>query len=259
MIVKAKNANAKVVNITELIQNAFIDKYLLTPLYELPNKVVYINFPVAKNIENPSEREKNAATRTIGTLRNNLKEKKYPDIYENEDPEYIKDVLDGWKLNNHVGYDTLMDKHTKYVNITDGHREIKRNGKRFVGNQGKVLFFGNSVMYGIGSDDENTLPSLFAKYTDLYTENRANFSMNDFVRSSNLIKSMKFNDEDVIVIGLHLPLKANMKHKVNKYIDMQPYFNHPRMYDDEVFVDMTHLNKHGYKLMAETLIKNLEL
>ncbi|UEG66979.1 hypothetical protein GZH44_00145 [Weissella hellenica] len=253
LIAKAKQANATILDIYELVHQAYIDKYLVTPLQQLNNKTIFINLPTSSKIKNPSDGEKRASKITIGTVRNNLRKKDYPDVLRQFDDEYITEVLDGWKLKNYTGYDKLVDSQSKYVNIVNGHRQIKINGQNFINSDGRVLFFGNSVIYGIGSDDDHTLPSLFAKKSNIHTENMANFSMNDFVRATNLIKQMNFRSNDIIVIGVHLPLDLKLQAKVDQYVDMQPYFDHPRLIDDDVFIDMTHMNKNGYEIMAHVL------
>lgn len=254
----AREANAKVLNITDLIQEAYLDKFLVTPLTEIPNKTVYINLPTVKHISKPSEYEKAAAHRTIKEVRNNLTKGILPDIYKGMNSEYVSEVLSGWTLENHLGFDKLQDSEGKYVNISDGHRKINVNGQSFISGTGKAMFFGNSVIYGIGSDDDHNLPSLFAKMTDIATENMANFSMNDFVRATNLIKRTDFDEEDVVIIGVHQPLNKYFQKKVNNYVDMQPYFDHPRDFENEVFVDMTHMTKDGYKVMAQVLADKLK-
>lgn len=256
LIEKAKAAGAKILDIYKLVHEAYIDKYLITPLTELSNKVLFLNLPTATKIKNPSEGEVNASKHTIGVVRNNLQKNIYPEVLKQFNSEYIHDVLDGWNLEHHIGYDTLVESHKKYVNVVDGHRYIKNNGQNFINGNGRVLFFGNSVIYGIGSDDDHNLPSLFAKKSNIHTQNLANFSMNDFVRGINLIKQFEFTQNDVVVIGVHLPLSGKLKNKLDYYIDMQQYFDHPRIYDDDVFIDMTHLNMYGYEIMAQALIEN---
>ena len=38
---------------------------------------------------------------------------------------------------------------------------------------------------------------------------------------------------------------------------MQKYFDHPREFENDVFLDMSHLNKYGYEIMAEALINEV--
>lgn len=253
----AREANTKILTITDLIQEAYLDKFLITPLMELSNKTVYINLPTVRGISNPSEYEKVAVHRTIKEVRNNLSKGILPEIYKGMSYEYVSEVLNGWTLENHLGFDKLKDSEGKYVNITNGHRKINNNGQLFINKTGKVMFFGNSVIYGIGSDDDHNLPSLFAKMTNIATENMANFSMNDFVRATNLIKNTDFDSEDIVIIGVHQPLNKYFQKKVGNYVDMQPYFDHPRDFDNEFFVDMTHMTKDGYKIMAQVLASKL--
>ena len=88
-------------------------------------------------------------------------------------------------------------------------------------------------------------------------ENRANFSMNDYVRSTNLLKQIDISDEDIIVFGTHLALTVEQQNMLNgEYIDMQPYFERPHEMG-EVFLDMTHMNKVGYEKMASVVYNYL--
>src|SRR5699024_928489 len=114
LIAKAKQANATILDIYELVHQAYIDKYLVTPLQQLNNKTIFINLPTSSKIKNPSDGEKRASKITIGTVRNNLRKKDYPDVLRQFDDEYITEVLDGWKLKNYTGYDKLVDSQSKY-------------------------------------------------------------------------------------------------------------------------------------------------
>jgi len=259
IVSNAQKSGAKVINIIDLITEAYIEKFLIDPLNKLSNVTYYVNLPTAKKIKNPTITEGKAANITIKSIRNNLKDKVYPDALKEFNSEYIIDVLNGWSLDKNAGYDTLVDSKSEYVNIVDGHRIIPQNGHQFNENNGRVLFFGNSVIYGIGSDDQNTIPSLFTQKTDVYSENRANFSMNDFVRATNFMSHFEFNEDDIVVMGVHLPLSSRLQKKLDNYIDVQPYFDHPRMIEKDVFIDMTHMNKYGYEIIAQVLSDKINI
>lgn len=255
---KLEKSNVITYDFPQLVQEAFVDKYLLEVLYKQKLLTVYIAFPTAKKIKNKSRVDKIAAKMTIGSVRANAKHGIFPDALKNFSKEYCQDVIYGWKLvNKDGGYDRLVDYKSRYANVHGGRRNVPRNGTKTVGESGRIMFYGNSVMYGIGSDDENTLPSLVANKTGLIVENNANFSMNDFVRGTNLIEATNFNRDDIIVFGSHLELTSEQQKKIDIYIDMQDYFEYNEL-RREVFLDVTHLNKYGYEILAKVLIKRMK-
>lgn len=258
---------AKVIYLKDLINEAFNNRVLVAPLNKLQSqnkKVLYVVFPTATKIKNKSVLEEKVSQLTIATTRANLKQGIIPEalLRFGENKVYANDVLDGWGLQSHEGgYDTLTDKTSTFVNRKNGYRLSPINEKENKDNK-KVYFFGNSVMYGIGSDDVHTLPNLVGRNAlsdnkSIYVENRANFSMNDYVRSTNLLKQIDISDEDIIVFGTHLALTVEQQNMLNgEYIDMQPYFERPHEMG-EVFLDMTHMNKVGYEKMASVVYNYL--
>lgn len=263
-----KKRHIRTLNLVDIVQKAIENKVLLDPLAQLSSagiQVIYLNFPRAYDVKNKTENEEVASKTTIGNIRQLKKDKIYPLALKkvSDDQEYFDEVTDGWTLTPQKGsFDFLQDKTGKFVNIKGGHRVIP---DYLNSSDSKTMyFFGNSVMYGIGTDDENTLPSLIAKeiksrLKNLYhIKNMANFSMNDYVRGTNLIKSINFNNSDIVVFGAHLPLSKYQQQMIGGvYIDMQPYFDRPNGLD-EVFLDMTHLNAIGYKFMADIFLDVVE-
>ncbi|WP_404975211.1 hypothetical protein [Weissella paramesenteroides] len=257
-IIKNAIANkANVLYLSKIIRRAYRKKYLIDPLLNSPAKTIYIELPTSKRIKLPTESENIASHTSIGMIRRAAKKGIYPKSLNGMSDEYIQDVLYGWDLEKKLGYDILKDHKSEFANVKNGHRIIPENGVNKINNNGKVYFFGNSVIYGIGSDDGNTLPSLFAKKMNLVTENKANFSMNDFVRGTNLVKNTYFSPDDVIIFGSHEILEKDEQSAFDKYINMQKYFDHPRKYEEEVFLDMTHLNKYGYEIMTDALMREV--
>jgi len=274
----AKNNGATILYLSQVVAQAFNDRYIVQPLVDAASQgatVVAVKFPRAADVINKSAHEEVASKTTIAKIRADLRKGIYPDILSNlnVDETYMTEVLAGWKVVPHEGgFDTLQDKSGKYVNIVNGHRvipimdevtekqsELETPENR---NLGKVQFFGNSVMYGIGSDDENTLPSLIAeKYISegkqYKFENLANFSMNDYVRAGNLMNSMKFTEHDIVIFGSHLNFEPDQIKAIGGYyINLQPTFDRPHD-SGEVFIDMTHMNRNGYKNAAEKVYEYL--
>jgi lysophospholipase L1-like esterase len=106
----------------------------------------------------------------------------------------------------------------------------------------------------VGTDDKNTLPVLMEeKLKDYSIKNFANFSMADFARGIQLVNSMKFNSDDIIVFGSHSEFTENQIKIFNgQYINLQKYYDRPHNFG-EIFTDMTHMNQTGYKIMVEAL------
>lgn len=258
IIQKAIKSGAKVLYLSKIISKAYRKKYLIDPIVNSKAKCVYVELPTSGRIKNPSESEKIAAQTPISLVRKNAKEFIYPLALDGMSDEYVRNVLHGWDLERNLGFDVLKEYQSRYANVHAGHRIIPKNGLNNVKNNGKVYFFGNSVIYGIGSDDENTLPSLFAQKNNLITKNLANFSMNDYVRGTNLLKKMDFQTDDVIIFGSHEILEKDEQSLFDEYVSMQKYFDHPRKFENDVFLDMSHLNKYGYEIMAEALINEVD-
>ncbi|MFL1695585.1 hypothetical protein ACJQWY_02050 [Weissella kandleri] len=249
-----------------ILDAAFTNKVLVNPLeeiYKLGAQVLYVHFPTAQNIKNKSAYEIQAAQTSIAKIREMARNNQFlQSLLElNESPEYMRQVIDGWALDTYAGYDLLKDKAETYVNIQDGHRAIpdeqKTHGAR------NVYFLGNSVMYGIGSDDANTVPSIISEKAKedglaVNVENRANFSMNDYIRGANLLKHLPIHENDVVVFESHQALNAQQQAALKgNYLDLQPYVERPHD-AGELFVDMTHLTRKGYRRISEPVYEALQ-
>ncbi|KRN75807.1 hypothetical protein IV73_GL000306 [Weissella kandleri] len=263
---RLRQSGAEVIPFNAILNAAFINKVLVNPLaktYELGAQVLYVRFPTSKGIQNKSAYERQAAQTSISKIREMARHDQFPQslLELNESSEYMQQVIDGWSLDTYAGYDLLQDKAETYVNIQDGHRMIpdeqKTQGER------NVYFLGNSVMYGIGSDDANTIPSIIAEKAKadglvVNVENRANFSMNDYIRGTNLLKHLPIHGNDVVVFGSHQTLNAKQQAALKgNYLDLQPYVERPHD-DGELFVDMTHLTRKGYRRISEPVYEVLK-
>lgn len=261
-----KNRGVKIIDFSKVVYHSVINKVLVRPLQQVKesgNQVVYVRFPQSNKIKNKSDLEQIAAKTSIGKIRSEIKNGEYPAGLTSLDVsvDYMKQVIAGWKLvPQDAAYDLLEDKQEEFVNIQGGHRIIPADQNQK--SERTIYLFGNSVMYGIGSDDRHTLPSLLAgllKNNEFhyYVKNMANFSMNDYVRGTNLMKSIHFQKEDIIIFGSHESMSEDQQHIFGgEYIDMTKYFDRPHSMG-EVFLDMTHLNKNGYNKMAVELYNNL--
>ncbi|MFL1695581.1 hypothetical protein ACJQWY_02030 [Weissella kandleri] len=256
---KFESNDARILNFDSLLQEAFVEKYLVDQLNSIKNKTIYIKFPVLKDVKNPSEIEKNRSNITIGKVRSEVKNNILPESLSrfNDDGDYAKNVMEGWRLDTTGDYDKMVDRELKYSNISDGYRVIPDNGKKLINGKGSFYFFGNSVMFGVGSDDAHTIPAYFAKKTNYSSKMRANFSMNDFVRGVSLMKGIDFKDDDVVVFGGHVVLSERQQKSIDMYIDMTDEFSRPHDYG-EIFTDMTHMNKVGYEIIADALIHSID-
>lgn len=259
-----EKVGATVIRIQTVVARAYTSSVVVDPLSELSSqgvKLCYVQFPRVTFIKNKSAGEEVAAKTTIAKIRSEINVDVIPEALKgiSNDPDYAKQVISGWNTQSKEGsYDVLQDKKEKYVNITNGHREIPVDMNQ--SSDKTIYFFGNSVMYGIGSDDYNTLPSLFSqliknnKYK-YHVVNMANFSMNDFIRGTNYVKSIMFKPGDIVVFGAHLALNERQKDRLNgEYFNMQPFFERPHDMG-EVFLDMTHMNRIGYNKMANEFYK----
>ena len=91
-----------------------------------------------------------------------------------------------WRLDDFKG---------KHINITNGIRQTKK--PKEVNNDNVFWFFGGSAMWGTGSDDNRTIPSLFAQKTNFISKNYGN--TNYVARQSYELlfnEYMKLNQED---------------------------------------------------------------
>lgn len=263
---KLRENGVQIISLRKIVTKAYNEKFVLGPLRDLKKQgvsAIMVRFPRLKEVENKTESEEKSANLAIKVLRENLKKNIYPEVYKElgVNEEYIDDVLSGWQLVSHPeGYDTLKDKSSKYVNIVNGQRVVNTDPEHNLANKlkltspSKLYFFGNSVMFGIGSDDDYTIPNLIAQKVPKYSvENKANFSMSDVVRGINLAKHTKYNKGDVVVFGSHLNLEQDEIDSLGAgYINLQDAYNRPHDYG-EVFVDMTHMTKNGYQIAADTL------
>lgn len=251
------NKPCKVIYLSDIIRELYEENIIYEPLQTYIEskaaKLFYLQMPIAKGIKNPTESERNKANISIGTVRQQLG-KYNPDSLRNESQKYIDEVMAGWELESVGNLKLLKDKCGKYVNISKHNRVVPDQPQVLPSRT--VYIFGNSVAYGIGSDDSRNLSGYLQKLFNkdnkyILVKNMANFSMNDYVHGVDYILSTPLKENDIVIFASHL--ESNKENNIKT----QHLFDRPADHG-EVFTDMTHLNSVGYKIIAEYLFSKLK-
>ena len=125
---------------------------------------------------------------------------------------------------------------------------------------GTVYMFGHSFIFGIGSEDKHTISSHLQRELNEYYGNLniisklvincANFSGVDYPFMFQLMDTITFQENDIIVIPVDYRFSSDIALKYGFYIcSTQTAFDRPHEMG-EVFVDGGHLNSEGNKTIA---------
>ena len=157
----------------------------------------------------------------------------------------------------------ISDSTGKYVNNRGGYRVTDNTPKEFINT---VYMFGNSVCYGLGTDDENTIASILQKEIQKYYENDNIYSVLNCANGGGLNcyeqwKSFRYHmpqDGDIAVFIMKFSnLLKEIYSQQFLWYDAADILNRPHNMGD-IYFDNCHFNAVGYKACGEYLMQSLK-
>lgn len=266
-IYKMYNNSILIISIKELITLSYYINITIKNIREKNknNHILLVRLPLMKYEKvKLSSTEKILKTMSFNTelLRSNPEfiHDLYSDIKENSD-EYIKNIFTEIPIINIDGEIKHIDINTKYVNIINGLRYTHYQPDEYIK---EINIYGNCFAFGFGTDDKRTISSFLQKKFNNIKVN--NYGVWGGEYENRVLKS-KLNDEDIIII-LSLETSFPLKEKADIY---NIFFNKLKEinvdYDelseilfntkDKLWIDATHINHRGYKIIAEYLYKKI--
>ncbi len=217
----------------------------LEKISALSNSLYLFSAPRINEITKPSEKEIN---NYINQSKNYDILCPIKDLNQDEKNIYINEVIKGNSLlviNNDY---YLPNYNGKYLNVINNKRYTKFQNNDY---KYKIYVLGDSVAYGRGCEDKNTVPSLIQKYL--------NYETNDFlvvncgviggkISLNDVLDEIKKGDI-VIVYGYFINIFRNIT-------SLSYLFNRPHNFG-EVFWDDHHLNYIGNDIVAKEIVKTL--
>lgn len=230
------------------------------------NHILLIRLPLMKYEKtNLSNSEKILKTMSFNTelLRSNPEflQDLYSDIKEYSN-EYIKNIFTEIPIVNINGEIKHIDISTKYVNIINGLRYTFNQPEEY---SKEINIYGNCFAFGFGTDDKRTIASFLQKKFDNIKINNYGVWGGDY---ENRILKTNLNEDDIIII-LSLETSFPLKEKEEIY---NIFFNKLKELNinyeelsyelfnskDKLWIDATHINHRGYKIIAEHLYKRIK-
>jgi [citrate (pro-3S)-lyase] ligase len=177
----------------------------------------------------------------------------------------MDEILNGFSFVSQDGQNRLMDRNGPYVNIISGYRVTTDQPEDY---DGYIYFFGQSIIYGLGNEDKDTIPSCLQRQLNSYCAknglkpkrviNAANFYWQFYYQAYKFANSMHFTAKDILVFAFENHTFPAWTCTMYKGItcNTQKLFDRPHNMG-EVFIDRTHVNRYGNKAIAKSLLKTI--
>jgi coenzyme F420-reducing hydrogenase beta subunit len=221
---------------------------------EIP--IVVLNHPSVFSVVNPSEIEKEILKPNTDTDK----------IYQNtfavygKDKQYFTKTLKLFETIKRNGRIVLMDVDEDTRKVVGNKlvtSDLSHNAKH------TVLFFGNSICGGIGTDYTHTTESALQRYLNAEYNGESPFNVLNCVTTGGTTPhevARAFEYEpirrgDIIVFYMNFDMLSHEIWQENfLWVETQPFFNRPHPFG-EIFLDKNnHLNHIGYAKTAEILL-----
>ncbi len=270
LIKRVDNYKERVLRISDLnyysiIKNSIFDKALEYQRSNPDMKVAVLNMTRVYEIDNPSENEINVKLKQANKLNGSQKQDIINKVYFDRgfDENYLNSVIRILKTVNNGGIDFMVDESGEYRNCVGGYRVTKNIPDDFVNT---IYFFGNSVCFGLGTDDDYTIQSVLQRELNEHYNADSPYSVLNCANGggANAIaqaKSFDFHapvngDMVVFCMGFGDLLKDVYKDKL-LWVDTRDVLNRPHDLG-EIFFDIDHMNRFGYEACGKLLAKALK-
>jgi len=225
-------------------------------------KVVVMSLPSLWYVRNRSEYENYLLSRDK-SKQNYTEPYVFPAL--GKDAEYAKDVDRGFNAFEKNGVYFLQDFTSKYANCTAGYRvttDLPDHADR------TIYFFGNSVCFGMKSDDEHTIQSVVQreinKDPDVGSYKVLNCGNGGHPNYSRMWKSIEYhrpgNDDVIFLMGWFSKLTRDVYQ--DRVIWLWPQveehiFDRPHLLGDYVYADPIHYTYIGYEALGMYVARKL--
>lgn len=223
-------------------------------------KIAFMNMPTVWDIDQKTEQERHLVP---SDPKRNLQQI-YETVFRKNGfgNEYIAEVTKLIQATTNNGVNFIVDKKGKYVNAVNGYRVTTDVPTDFIST---VYLFGNSVCYGVGTDDEHTIASALqrelngqygahAPYSVLNCSNGARLNCVDQWKSFEYHAPQ--NGDIAVFIMNYGKLAEEMYQKDFIWCNGKRVLNRPHDMG-EIFWDVDHVNAKGYEACGKLLGKTL--
>ncbi|MDR3346545.1 MAG: adenylyltransferase/cytidyltransferase family protein [Campylobacteraceae bacterium] len=268
----ADQTKAKVFHLLDIISKAYDTQFFIEPLMKIKNEnpdipIIILSTPVIKKVKNKSKNESNIVNKTVDIkgVRKNINSNT-PAIplslsRFNNTLEYNREILRPFYLTKTAAnIQTPVNYEGKHVNVINSFRLTVDQPDNYTN---VIYVFGHSAVYGLGSSDEDTIPSNLQKLINKYTDknrsycvvNYANHAGADFGYQIDLMKNTIFKTGDIIISTISASaIDIAKKHFI--VCEIQQAFERPHDMG-EVFIDNIHMNKIGNQKVAKLLFQTI--
>ncbi len=154
-----------------------VKNFLLEPLKKYKQNganipVLIFNMPQSNEIENSSELERYLSSDASSYDKNKIRQKVF--LENGYDAGYINEVVKRMEIVKRGKTNFVIDKTDTYVNVVNGCRVTTDVPEVF---ENTIYFFGNSVCFGLGADDCNTIESHLQRMINQYYGNNTCYSV----------------------------------------------------------------------------------
>ncbi len=259
-----KEKGVDVQKLGELNQYSHLKRMVLDPILQYKSKLDFLpcfllDMPKSYEIKNASEIEKDM----ISGRKNPQKIKEQVFTTNGYDDEYYRQATAGIPIRKVGKFQFVDDISGKYVNASGGYRKTVPECKKY---KRTIYAFGNSICYGLGSDDEHTIPSVIqrcindSKYEGNYSV--LNCANGGGLNSKAIIDSFYYhlpqNGDIVLVLMSDIPDIIIDQYKDQFHIcDGKKILYRPHQLG-EIFWDLNHVNAKGYTALGESIFEELE-
>lgn len=226
-------------------------------------KLSVFSSPSVYKIKNPSELEQDIRKNHPNHNRLQVSQ----EVFEKNgfDAEYIKEVTA--PINVKKGrIDKLVDKTGKYVNVVNGYRLTTDTPTDY---SNTVYMFGNSICYGFGAGDSETIASVMQREINEHWQELGKYSVLNCANGGGLnakqmMQSINYHmpqNGDVIVIAMSDMTELLQEIYEDRFIwcNGKDVLDRPHSYG-EIYFDINHVNAKGQeicgKYLAEILFQN---
>ncbi|MFV0364653.1 MAG: hypothetical protein ACK5LL_16410 [Suipraeoptans sp.] len=270
-----EETGANVIHILDILELDYSIKKNIDPIVGIveqypSTKFVFSNYPDIRRIQNKSEHEKSIVRRNISSAVLSESPEKYLDqiipAFEQYgfSERYISTVTGHIDVEGIDGLHFRADRKDEFINCFDGFRETSFRPDQF---STRVFMFGNSLVFGRGADDSQTMASVLQRRIIEYSNK--NSSVPQVVQNcangsrdyNDLISRFPFEKNDIAILFINaseLELEYLKKVKGFTCCNMQSVVERPNKMN-EIFYDVSsHMNFVGYEACANKLFGILE-
>ena len=248
----------KLIYIDQLLNKFISFTYAERPLLHYLNhhknvKIIVTNNPYLKINQFSTDYERAICNGDIHNLRERLRENKGSshianryDIFGYSNEEVLNLLEMSGAKTNLDGSTSLLDNDNPLINIKDGKRMTAWQPSNY---KNTIYFMGTCSYFGIGAPFDKTIESCLQKRLNegkykYRVENASQFFAGRYQDIFYNLNNLPVKDGDIIFIFIqdlqpfHIP-----------FINIRDVFDRPHNYG-EVFSDVSHLNEHGYEILA---------